>query len=103
MERPLEALLPLDVGFSQTSPGANSSFAPQADIFSGAIFIQIAMGLNIYVAIIILLTITALYTITGESHLQVSLPALMSGSGPNLSGPLAPGKPPRLPPAHFPA
>ncbi|KAG8146447.1 hypothetical protein E2320_012779 [Naja naja] len=36
-----------------------------ADIFSGAIFIQIAMGLNIYVAIIILLTITALYTITG--------------------------------------
>ncbi|XP_026547923.1 sodium/glucose cotransporter 1-like [Notechis scutatus] len=36
-----------------------------ADIFSGAIFIQIAMGLNIYVAIIILLTITGLYTITG--------------------------------------
>ncbi|XP_060105644.1 sodium/glucose cotransporter 1-like [Heteronotia binoei] len=36
-----------------------------ADIFSGAIFIQVAMGLNIYVAIIILLTITALYTITG--------------------------------------
>ncbi|XP_061458783.1 sodium/glucose cotransporter 1-like isoform X2 [Rhineura floridana] len=36
-----------------------------ADIFSGAIFIQQAMGLNIYVAIIILLTITALYTITG--------------------------------------
>ncbi|CAI5797476.1 glucose cotransporter 1 [Podarcis lilfordi] len=36
-----------------------------ADIFSGAIFIKEAMGLNIYVAIIILLTITALYTITG--------------------------------------
>ncbi|KAL8180635.1 UNVERIFIED_CONTAM: Sodium/glucose cotransporter 1, partial [Gekko kuhli] len=36
-----------------------------ADIFSGAIFIQVAMGLNIYVAIVILLTITALYTITG--------------------------------------
>lgn len=36
-----------------------------ADIFSGAIFINVAMGLNIYVAIIILLTITALYTITG--------------------------------------
>ncbi|KAM6112139.1 sodium/glucose cotransporter 1 isoform 2-T2 [Pterocles gutturalis] len=36
-----------------------------ADIFSGAIFIQLAIGLNLYVAIIILLAITALYTITG--------------------------------------
>nr|XP_056715172.1 sodium/glucose cotransporter 1 [Euleptes europaea] len=36
-----------------------------ADIFSGAIFIKLAMGLNIYVAIILLLVITALYTITG--------------------------------------
>ncbi|XP_074868376.1 sodium/glucose cotransporter 1 isoform X2 [Carettochelys insculpta] len=36
-----------------------------ADIFSGAIFIQIAMGLNLYLAIIILLAITGLYTITG--------------------------------------
>uniref|UniRef100_A0A8C4W1V9 Sodium/glucose cotransporter 1 n=1 Tax=Gopherus evgoodei TaxID=1825980 RepID=A0A8C4W1V9_9SAUR len=36
-----------------------------ADIFSGAIFIQMAMGLNLYLAIIILLAITGLYTITG--------------------------------------
>ncbi|KAM4649584.1 sodium/glucose cotransporter 1 isoform 2-T2 [Amazona ochrocephala] len=36
-----------------------------ADIFSGAIFIQLALGLNLYLAIIILLAITALYTITG--------------------------------------
>uniref|UniRef100_A0A8D0LAH7 Sodium/glucose cotransporter 1 n=1 Tax=Sphenodon punctatus TaxID=8508 RepID=A0A8D0LAH7_SPHPU len=36
-----------------------------ADIFSGAIFIQLAMGLNLYLAIIILLAITGLYTITG--------------------------------------
>ncbi|KAJ7309904.1 hypothetical protein JRQ81_007990 [Phrynocephalus forsythii] len=36
-----------------------------ADIFSGAIFIKLAMGLDIYVAIVILLAITALYTITG--------------------------------------
>uniref|UniRef100_A0A8C5UGB1 Sodium/glucose cotransporter 1 n=1 Tax=Malurus cyaneus samueli TaxID=2593467 RepID=A0A8C5UGB1_9PASS len=36
-----------------------------ADIFSGAVFIQLAIGLNLYVAIIILLSITALYTITG--------------------------------------
>ncbi|NXE06940.1 SC5A1 protein, partial [Lophotis ruficrista] len=36
-----------------------------ADIFSGAVFIQLAMGLNLYLAIIILLAITAFYTITG--------------------------------------
>uniref|UniRef100_A0A8C2RLZ3 Sodium/glucose cotransporter 1 n=1 Tax=Capra hircus TaxID=9925 RepID=A0A8C2RLZ3_CAPHI len=38
-----------------------------ADIFSGAIFINLALGLDLYLAIFILLAITALYTITGES------------------------------------
>ncbi|XP_004645555.1 sodium/glucose cotransporter 1 [Octodon degus] len=36
-----------------------------ADIFSGAIFINMALGLDIYLAIFVLLAITALYTITG--------------------------------------
>ncbi|XP_014866309.1 PREDICTED: sodium/glucose cotransporter 1-like [Poecilia mexicana] len=36
-----------------------------ADMFSGAIFIKEALGLNIYVAVIALLAITALYTVTG--------------------------------------
>ncbi|XP_015242771.1 PREDICTED: sodium/glucose cotransporter 1-like [Cyprinodon variegatus] len=36
-----------------------------ADMFSGAIFIREALGLNIYVAVIALLAITALYTVTG--------------------------------------
>ncbi|XP_032425933.1 sodium/glucose cotransporter 1-like isoform X1 [Xiphophorus hellerii] len=36
-----------------------------ADMFSGGIFIQQALGLNIYVAVIALLAITALYTVTG--------------------------------------
>ncbi|KAL0965570.1 hypothetical protein UPYG_G00283060 [Umbra pygmaea] len=36
-----------------------------ADMFSGAIFINQALGLNIYVAVILLLSITALYTVTG--------------------------------------
>ncbi|XP_030075059.1 sodium/glucose cotransporter 1 [Microcaecilia unicolor] len=36
-----------------------------ADMFSGGIFIQEAMKLNIYVAVIMLLLITALYTVTG--------------------------------------
>ena len=37
----------------------------QVDMFSGAVFIQQALGWNIYVAVIALLSITALYTITG--------------------------------------
>ncbi|XP_020563379.1 sodium/glucose cotransporter 1-like isoform X2 [Oryzias latipes] len=35
------------------------------DMFSGAIFINQALGLNIYVAVIALLLITAVYTVTG--------------------------------------
>lgn len=37
----------------------------QVDMFSGAVFIQQALGWNIYVAVIGLLLITALYTVTG--------------------------------------
>ncbi|KAL4609643.1 sodium/glucose cotransporter 1 [Arapaima gigas] len=36
-----------------------------ADMFSGAIFINQALNLNIYLAVILLLLITALYTVTG--------------------------------------
>ncbi|XP_077916855.1 sodium/glucose cotransporter 1 isoform X2 [Halichoerus grypus] len=36
-----------------------------ADIFSGAIFINLALGLDLYLAIFLLLAITGLYTITG--------------------------------------
>ncbi|XP_063066422.1 sodium/glucose cotransporter 1 [Engraulis encrasicolus] len=36
-----------------------------ADMFAGAIFINQALGLNIYLAVVLLLSITALYTITG--------------------------------------
>lgn len=39
--------------------------SPQVDMFSGAVFIQQALGWNIYVAVITLLLITALYTVTG--------------------------------------
>lgn len=49
----------------------NNEFFPlvitQADMFSGAIFINQALGLNIYLAVIMLLLITALYTVTGLS------------------------------------
>uniref|UniRef100_A0A8C6P6G1 Sodium/glucose cotransporter 2 n=1 Tax=Nothobranchius furzeri TaxID=105023 RepID=A0A8C6P6G1_NOTFU len=40
-------------------------FSLQVDMFSGAVFIQQALGWNIYVSVIALLLITALYTITG--------------------------------------
>ncbi|KAL6041091.1 hypothetical protein STEG23_008931, partial [Scotinomys teguina] len=36
-----------------------------SSIFSGAIFIQLALGLNLYLAIFILLAITAVYTVAG--------------------------------------
>ncbi|XP_039717701.1 solute carrier family 5 member 4 isoform X1 [Pteropus medius] len=36
-----------------------------SDIFSGAIFIKLSLGLDLYLAIISLLAITAIYTITG--------------------------------------
>eukprot|EP00064_Thunnus_orientalis_P014191 superscaffoldBa00002435_g14232 len=50
------------------------------DMFSGAVFIQQALGWNIYVAVIALLLITALYTVTGLRGLMlaVMLAALMS-------------------------
>ena len=52
----------------------------QADIFSGAIFINLALGLDLYLAIFILLAITALYTITGESP-RMAQPQPSSGLG----------------------
>ncbi|XP_053525918.1 sodium/glucose cotransporter 1 isoform X2 [Artibeus jamaicensis] len=36
-----------------------------ADIFSGAIFINLALGLDLYLAIFLLLVVTGIYTITG--------------------------------------
>ena len=37
----------------------------QADLFAGAIFIEEALGWNIYAAILLLLAIAAIFTITG--------------------------------------
>ena len=42
----------------------------QADIYAGSIFIQQAVGWNMYVGIIVLLVITAIYTVTGRSYIQ---------------------------------
>lgn len=35
-------------------------------MFSGAIFIQVALGWNIYLSVIALLVITTIYTVTGK-------------------------------------
>lgn len=38
----------------------------KADLFSGALFIKLALGLNLYIAVGILLVISALFTIGGN-------------------------------------
>ncbi|RXN38410.1 sodium glucose cotransporter 1-like protein [Labeo rohita] len=43
-----------------------------ADMYAGAIFINQALGLNIYLAVVILLLITALYTVTDLSQERTS-------------------------------
>ncbi|KAF5929104.1 hypothetical protein HPG69_019124 [Diceros bicornis minor] len=43
----------------------DSTGAGKADIFSGAMFINMALGLDLYLAIFLLLVVTGIYTITG--------------------------------------
>lgn len=38
----------------------------QVDMYAGAVFIQQALGWDIYLAVILLLVITAVYTVAGE-------------------------------------
>lgn len=42
------------------------NFTPQADIFSGALFIQVSLGWDLYLSTGILLLVTAAYTVTGK-------------------------------------
>lgn len=41
-------------------------FIFQTDIFSGALFIQISLGWNLYLSTVVLLAVTAVYTIAGK-------------------------------------
>lgn len=41
-------------------------FLAQVDMYAGALFIQLALQWNIYLAVVLLLSITALYTVAGE-------------------------------------
>lgn len=41
------------------------AFSSKVDMFSGAVFIQQALGWNIYASVIALLGITMIYTVTG--------------------------------------
>ncbi|XP_043820956.1 sodium/glucose cotransporter 1 isoform X1 [Dromiciops gliroides] len=50
-----------------------------ADIFSGAIFINLALGLDLYLAIFLLLVITGLYTITGGLAAVIYTDTLQTG------------------------
>ena len=48
----------------------NTTF--QADLYAGAIFIEQALGWNLYLAIVVLLAIAALFTIAGVYELLLS-------------------------------
>lgn len=41
-------------------------FLSKVDMYAGALFIQLALQWNIYIAVALLLSITAVYTIAGE-------------------------------------
>lgn len=42
--------------------------SPQTDIFSGALFIQMALGWNLYLSTAMLLVVTSVYTIAGRDE-----------------------------------
>lgn len=44
----------------------NHNCSVQTDIFSGALFIQVSLGWDLYVSTVVLLAVTALYTIVGN-------------------------------------
>lgn len=43
-----------------------SCFHRQTDLYSGALFIQVCLGWNLYLSTVLMLVVTALYTIAGE-------------------------------------
>ena len=60
------------------------SLSLQTDIFSGALFIQMALGWNLYLSTVTLLVVTAVYTITGRAKgrsRQVQGPGTETGRG----------------------
>ena len=45
----------------------------QVSIFAGALFIQLALGWNMYISIVALLVVTGIYTILGKHPIGLSL------------------------------
>lgn len=54
----------------RVSQRATNVYFTQADIFSGALFIQVSLGWDLYLSTGILLLITAAYTVTGKHYSQ---------------------------------
>lgn len=46
-------------------PPLKTPFPSQIDLYAGALFVQICLGWNFYISTILMLVITALYTIAG--------------------------------------
>lgn len=65
------------------------SLSLQTDIFSGALFIQMALGWNLYLSTVTLLVVTAVYTITGMAKgrsRRVQVPGTETRQAPDSRG-----------------
>ena len=54
-------------------------YFPQADLYAGAIFIEQSLNWDIYVSVVLLLTVAAVFTIAGKSHGFVKCYCLSNG------------------------
>lgn len=59
-------------------------FPPQTDLYSGALFIQVCLGWNLYLSTTLMLVVTALYTIAGTRKTANGRPSRCLGEGHSL-------------------
>ena len=78
--RPLGGCMELRVlGSPQAS--THASFCLQIDLYAGALFVHICLGWNFYLSTIIMLAITALYTIAGAAPGDMQETGRLAGGG----------------------
>lgn len=58
-------VLPSQVGVTCLS--LSFSFHTQTDLYSGALFVQVCLGWDLYLSTVLMLVVTGLYTIAGRS------------------------------------
>lgn len=45
-----------------------SIFPAKTDLYAGSLFISIYLGVNMYISIVLILAIAAIFTVTGGAH-----------------------------------